>query len=96
MTNNHAKTNHKSDSFNSGDSISPIKLNSISPPCLHDLTNPTTVHNGNGCYAAQGKDMSLIELWNTTSPITLNNDEQDYVDFTKTYRNYDEEMRKLN
>lgn len=44
--------------------------------------NPLTNQNA--------RDISLIELWNTTSPINLDDEEQSYIDFTKEYRRYDE------
>lgn len=37
-----------------------------------------------------GRDLSLLELWRTDSPIDLNEDEQSYLDFTKEYRSFDE------
>ena len=37
-----------------------------------------------------GRDLSLLELWRTESPIDLNEDEQSYLDFTKEYRSFDE------
>ena len=41
-----------------------------------------------------GRDLSLLELWRTESPIDLNEEEQSYIDFTKEYRSFDEHKLK--
>jgi hypothetical protein len=37
------------------------------------------------------RDLSLIELWNSDSPVSLNEEERTYLDFTKEYRRFDED-----
>jgi len=49
-----------------------------------DRINTITILN------THGRDLSLLELWRTESPIDLNEDEQSYLDFTKEYRSFDE------
>jgi hypothetical protein len=49
-----------------------------------DRINAITILN------THGRDLSLLELWRTESPIDLNDDEQSYLDFTKEYRSFDD------
>jgi hypothetical protein len=37
------------------------------------------------------RDLSLIELWNSDSPVSLNEEERTYIDFTKEFRRFDED-----
>jgi hypothetical protein len=37
------------------------------------------------------RDLSLIELWNSESPVSLNEEERTYIDFTKEFRRFDED-----
>lgn len=56
-------------------------------------TSGERIHTIN--YAnTHGRDLSLLELWKTDSPIDLNEDEQSYLDFTKEYRSFDENKFK--
>jgi hypothetical protein len=64
--------------------------NSISPFGLSDERIQPIPHTG-----TNAKDLSLLELFRTESPINLDEAEQSYLDFTKEYRSYDELRFKL-
>ena len=63
-------------------SVSPFSL-SGDKQLLATLAYPNTQTNT--------RDLSLIELWNSESPVSLNEEERTYIDFTKEFRRYDED-----